>query len=79
MRYNYIKYLTMISQIGLLMAIPIFFCVFVGIWLDERFGTNGLFLIIFILLGVMAAFRNLFVAVLGRPDKDKEEKKHDRH
>lgn len=77
MKYNYLKYLALVGQVGLLMAIPIFFCVFVGIWLDKTFGTNPLFLVIFILLGVMAAFRNLFHVVLGSFNDDKKDKKHD--
>lgn len=76
MKYDYLKHLALISQVGLLMAIPIFLCIFAGIWLDKFFGTNGVFLIIFILLGVMSAFRNLFKVVLGKIDKDKKDKKH---
>ncbi len=76
MKYDYVKYLALISQVGLLMAIPIFLCIFVGIKLDSFFGTNGVFLIIFMLLGVMASFRNLFVTVLGKADpKNKKHKK----
>lgn len=76
MKYNYLKDLALVSQIGLLMAIPIFLCVFAGIWLDRHFGTDGVFLIIFILLGVLAAFRNLFTTVLGKIDGKKKDKKH---
>jgi len=76
MKYDYLKHLALISQVGLLMAIPIFLCIFVGIWLDKYFGTNGVFLIIFILLGVMSSFRNLFKVVLGKIDKDKKDKRH---
>lgn len=77
MKYNYLKDLALISQIGLLMAVPIFLCVFAGIWLDRHFGTDGVFLIIFILLGVLAAFRNLFTTVLGKIDRNKTKgKKH---
>lgn len=75
MKVDYLKNLGLVTQIGLLMAIPIFLCVFGGIWLDERFGTSPLFLIIFILLGVAAAFRNLFVTVLGNIDKGKKGKR----
>lgn len=75
LKYDYLKSLSMVTQIGLLMAIPIFLCIFGGIWLDERFGTSPLFLIIFIILGVMAAFRNLFVTVLKTIDQDKKGKK----
>ncbi len=75
MKYDYLKHLALVSQIGLLMAIPIFLCLFIGLWLDEKVGTNGLFLIIFLLLGVFAAFRNLFVTVLSKIDDGKKGKK----
>lgn len=78
MKYDYIKHLTLISQVGLLMAIPIFLCLFVGNWLDQKFGTNGLFLIIFILLGVAAAFRNLFTVVLKSFDVKGKDQRHDK-
>lgn len=78
MKKEDLKALALLSQVGLLMAIPIFLCVFVGIWLDEKMGTNGLFLVIFILLGVMAAFRNLFVTILRSFDGKGKDKKHGR-
>ena len=34
-----------ISQIGLLMIVPIFGGVVVGKWLEERFHTNGILLL----------------------------------
>lgn len=72
MRMDYLKNLGLITQVGLLMAIPIFLCVFGGIWLDERFGTSPLFLIIFILLGVLSAFRNMYVTIMAQVDHTKK-------
>lgn len=46
------------------MIIPIILCLFIGKWLDGKFGTNAIFLIIFIILGVLSAFRNLYVLVI---------------
>ncbi|PKM53484.1 MAG: F0F1 ATP synthase subunit [Firmicutes bacterium HGW-Firmicutes-3] len=78
MKFDYLKNLALVSQIGLLMAIPIFLCIFIGHWIDGKLGTNGLFLVIFLILGVLAAFRNLFVTVLNRVDSGKKGSKHDR-
>lgn len=58
------------------MVIPIFLCVFLGIWLDGKFGTNGVFVIIFLIIGVLAAFRNLFVIVLSKVDTGKKDQRH---
>lgn len=73
---NYLKNLTLITQVGLMMLIPIFLCLFFGIWLDDRFATNGVFTIIFIIVGVLAGFRNMFVIVLKDIDKGKKDYKH---
>ena len=73
MKLGYMKYLALISQLGLMMVIPIFLCLFIGIWLDKKIGTNGLFVIIFLIIGVLAAFRNLFVIVLNKVDSGKKE------
>jgi ATP synthase protein I len=42
------------------MLVPIIMCVFIGKWLDGYFGTNGILLIIFIILGVGAGFRSVY-------------------
>lgn len=49
----------LIGQIGLNMLVPVALCVFVGHWLDNRFGTNC-FLFIFIVLGIMTAYKSLY-------------------
>ncbi len=72
--FKTLKYLSLISQVGLIMAIPIFGSVFLGHWIDTKVGTNGIFLIIFILMGIYIAFRNLFVIVLKKSDFGKKDK-----
>lgn len=52
--------LTIISQFGISMLVPIFICTFLGIWLDQKCGTS--FLIIFLFfVGALAGFRNVYV------------------
>lgn len=53
------KALTMISQIGISMLVPIVLCFFFGRWLDDKFGT-GFWMIVMTILGVLTAYRNLF-------------------
>lgn len=55
-----LRALTMISQVGITMLAPIFLCVYIGLKLDDWFDTEYLF-IIFVLLGVFAAFRNVYL------------------
>jgi len=45
--------LTIVMQIGLTMAGCIVFCFFVGLYLDKWLGTGGIFVAIFIILGVI--------------------------
>lgn len=58
--------LALVSQVGIMMLIPILGCVLVGAFLDRFFKTSGIFLIIFVLLGVGSAFRNLYVLSINR-------------
>jgi F0F1-type ATP synthase assembly protein I len=57
---NPLALIGLVSQLGLSMVIPILICTFVGVFLDNLTGLSPLFLLIFIVLGVGAAFRNLF-------------------
>ena len=73
---SWVRALALLNQLGIAMLIPIFLCVFIGIFLDRVTGLDPLFLIIFILLGVGAAFRNLFY-ITGKEVKRNE--KNDKH
>ncbi|PID82114.1 MAG: hypothetical protein CSB16_02945 [Clostridiales bacterium] len=66
MKFDYLKYISLITQVSLVMVIPIFLSFFIGKWLDDYFGTGAIFMIIFLLLGVGAAFRNLFKIILDK-------------
>lgn len=70
---SWAKHLSLISQLGITMITPILICTFIGVFIDEKTSTSPLFTIIFILLGVGAAFRNLFYHT------SKQIKKEDRH
>lgn len=73
MNFKVLKYLSLISQVGIIMALPIIGSIFLGHYVDQKAGTNGLFLIIFILMGVYISFRNLFVMVLKKSDEGKKD------
>ena len=59
MVFNYKKnrvwaeHLSVVMQIGLTMAGCILFCFFIGFYLDKWLGTRGVFITIFIILGVI--------------------------
>ncbi|WP_129599334.1 AtpZ/AtpI family protein [Anaerophilus nitritogenes] len=62
--YDIMKNITLITQIGISMIVPIFICIYIGNWLDKKLGTNFIFLLIFIILGVGASFLNVYKMVM---------------
>lgn len=57
---NVYRCLTMITQFGINMLVPIFMCFFVGYFLDQKLGTNYIMIILFF-VGALAGFRNIYV------------------
>ncbi len=65
--------LTMILHLGITMMVPIFLCLVVGIWLARLFSADWLVLL-FLLLGILAGFRNAYYVVSAFfPKKTSEE------
>lgn len=70
------KALTMVSQFGINMLVPIIICVFLGIKLDAVFGTNFIVVIMFF-IGALAGFTNIMrMAREIYKDDDKRARKH---
>lgn len=59
------------SSIGIAMVLAIFGCLFAGSWLDGKFGTSPWLTLLFLLLGIVAGFRNLYV-LIRRTFKDEK-------
>ena len=58
------KMLSLISQVGLMILIPIFGCTFLGKFLDSKFNTGPIFMIVFLLLGVGGAFMGVYKTLI---------------
>ena len=56
-----IKTLGFFSTIGMAMALSIGLGAFIGYHIDKKFGTGPWFSLIFLGLGIAAAFRNLYI------------------
>jgi len=69
----------LIMQLGLSMAGSVVLCFFIGRQLDKWLGTKGVFLIVFIILGVVGgaylAYKNIMEALA--PDNKKGDDSHD--
>lgn len=65
--------LALVSQLGFSMLAPIFLCVFLGIWLEERYSVSVI--VPLIIAGVLAGGRNAWViakqAMYDPDDKNK--------
>jgi ATP synthase protein I len=51
------------SSVGIAMVIMIFGGLYLGIYLDRKFGTGYKFTVILLLVGIVAGFRNLYVLI----------------
>ncbi len=60
-----LKTLGMISTMGISFAVAIVIGVFMGLKLDEWFGTKPWFFFIFLFFGIVAGFRNIYI-IAGR-------------
>ena len=63
-----IKTLGMISSMGISVAVAIAMGVFIGLKLDAWLGTKPWFFFIFLLFGIVAGFRNIYI-IAGREIK----------
>jgi len=66
--------MTLATQIGLTMAGSIVLCFAVGILLDRWLNTKGLFITIFILLGIGGGGWTVYRQIMKAYDPDKSEK-----
>lgn len=67
--------LTLISQFGVNMLIPIVLMTFLGVYLDKRFGTSYLVILLFF-VGAVAGGRNVYQ--MSKRFFGKKEQKDDR-
>lgn len=60
----WVENLYIVTQLGLTMAGCIAFCFFVGLYLDRWLGTKGIFITIFIILGVIGGGNVVYRQIL---------------
>ena len=82
MVFNYKKnrawaeHLSIVMQIGLTMAGCIVFCFFIGLYLDKWLGTRGVFVTIFIILGIVGGavtvYRQISDTLKNPPENKKD-------
>lgn len=61
--------IAMITQVGISMLAPIILCVFIGCWLDDKWGWHTV--IPLLILGILAGCRNCYLLLQQLIPKDK--------
>lgn len=67
-----IKTLALLSQLGISMLVPVFLMLWLGSWMNDRFGLQ--IIPLFILLGIGAGLRNCYL-LLKNAVRDSENSK----
>lgn len=52
-----------VSSIGIAMVIALFGCFYLGRWLDRQLGTEPYLTLLFLLIGIAAGFRNMYLLI----------------
>ena len=55
-----LKLIGLASSIGFTVVLSIFIGLAIGLWLDSQFGTSPWLTLLFVVLGIVAGFRNYF-------------------
>jgi len=71
--------LAYLSQLGIMMAVPIIGCLLFGIYLDSKLNTGYLFLVIFIIIGVGTSFRNLYKITIKKSKEQESDHRRKRY
>lgn len=69
---DYLRWLGVLSTVGINIVAATVIGLLIGYWLDSLLGTKPWLMIVFLILGIIAGFRNLF-HILSRVTKDKDD------
>ena len=62
------RLLAVASSVGLSIVIATFIGLALGLWLDSKFGTKPVLTIVFLVLGIIAGFRNYYLVMRRKMD-----------
>ena len=60
---KYAMQMALASSIGIAMVVAIFGCLLLGSYLDRKFDSGHVFTAVFLLIGIAAGFRNIYVLI----------------
>ncbi|MCB2193896.1 MAG: AtpZ/AtpI family protein [Deltaproteobacteria bacterium] len=67
-------HLALVMQVGLTFAGSVLFCLFIGYWLGEWLGAKGIFITVFIFLGIAGGGYTVYrqISEVGLEPEDEE-------
>lgn len=75
---NPYRNLMLISQLSIQIMVPIFMCLFAGIFLDKQFSTS-FFTITLLILGILAGGRNAYILAMSSIEAEKKQEEKRKH
>ncbi len=66
---KYFRLLAMVSSMGISMGLSLVIGLVIGYYLDKWFQTQPVFFFIFMLLGIVAGFKNIYIILKKTQDK----------
>ena len=69
-----VEQMTIVSQLGLTMVGSIGLCMAIGYFLDRWLGTRGIFITIFIILGIIGGGVTCYRQIKEIEEKDRDER-----
>jgi F0F1-type ATP synthase assembly protein I len=67
--------ITLGSELGFLIALPIVICIFLGLWIDKKLNTFPLVLLASILVGIVLTIVNVYKIVIPFLEKRSDNNK----
>lgn len=65
------KWMSLLSQIGITMVANIFVGLFIGKYLDQWLHTSPLFLLLFVFIGVFSGIKSVYLLIIKIDKRDK--------
>ena len=75
---RWIDDLTLVTQLGLTMAGSILFCFAIGYYLDKWLNTKGLFITVFLLLGIVGGAYTVYRQIMRTSKPNEHENRPER-
>ena len=65
------KWMTLMSQVGITMVANIMVGLFIGKYLDQWLHTSPLFLLLFIFIGFFSGIKSVYLLIIKKDKRDK--------